>query len=135
MNLYVHEMPWLNAIWNLDNILEAHTAMFRKSTDSVKLGLEWKNKDLPRKIREEWGGRASGLSLIIQYKWFRGDKLHKMTWHPYKMKFSHSCHCGSCLSKAKLASLKIVLLNRRSANYTLGVWRNPTLNKEKKNLA
>lgn len=42
--------------------------MFGISTDSVKLGLKLKNKDLPKKIREEWAGRGSGLSLIMPYK-------------------------------------------------------------------
>lgn len=40
MNLYVHEMPWLNAVWNLDNNTEVQGTTFRISTDSVKLGLE-----------------------------------------------------------------------------------------------
>lgn len=40
INLYVHEMPWLNAMWNLDNITEVQSTPFRIPTDSVKLGLE-----------------------------------------------------------------------------------------------
>lgn len=44
------KLPLLVAMGNLGNIAEAQSAMLRITTVSVRLGLEWKNKDLPKSI-------------------------------------------------------------------------------------